>query len=201
MLHKKVSSFAIAAFACSAGKRLCTTTTTYSLRDGKMRVYVRAENNACLTAVDVEAANSIGFLKRRVWEQTQMPPCELYLYCGDTVLEDHHILAQHDIQAEHTVYYGTIWHEPCCPGCSFCARNFCSSCGLYPVVHSPADLRLAVSRPFCPTCGQGQMSLSHSPLEVLEEPHTRPSPESSWNQQKAMGESQMSHHKHQVKRP
>jgi len=106
MLHKKVSSFAIAAFACSAGKRLCTTTTTYSLRDGKMRVYVRAENNACLTAVDVEAANSIGFLKRRVWEQTRMPPCELYLYCGDTVLEDHHILAQHEIQAEHTVYYG-----------------------------------------------------------------------------------------------
>lgn len=178
MLHKKVSSFAIAAFACSAGKRLCTTTTTYSLRDGKMRIYVRAENNACLTAVDVEAANSIGFLKRRVWEQTRMPPCELYLYCGDTVLEDHHILAQHDIQAEHTVYYGTIWHEPCCPGCSFCARNFCSSCGLYPVVHSPADLSLAVSRPFCPTCGQGQMSLSHSPSEVLEEPHTRPSPES-----------------------
>lgn len=178
MLHKKVSSFAIAAFACSAGKRLCTTTTTYSLRDGKMRIYVRAENNACLTAVDVEAANSIGFLKRRVWEQTRMPPCELYLYCGDTVLEDHHILAQHEIQAEHTVYYGTIWHEPCCPGCSFCARNFCSSCGLYPVVHSPADLSLAVSRPFCPTCGQGQMSLSHSPSEVLEEPHTRPSPES-----------------------
>ncbi len=107
-----------------------------------------------------------------------MPPCELYLYDGDTVLEDHHILAQHDIQAEHTVYCGTVWHEPCCPGCSFCARNFCSSCGLYPVVRSPADLSLAVSRPFCPTCGQGQMPLPHSPLEVLEEPHTRRSPES-----------------------
>ena len=62
-----------------------------------MRVYVKAENNSFLTEVDVEAANSIGFLKRRVCEQTRMPPCELSLYDGDTVLEDHHILAQHDI--------------------------------------------------------------------------------------------------------
>lgn len=134
--------------------------------------------NTYLTAVDVEAANSVAFLKRRIWEQTQIPPCELYLYDGDTVLEDHHILAQHDIQAEHVVYCDTVWHEPICPGCSFCARNFCSSCGLYPVVRSSADLSWAVSRPFCPTCRQGHMSLSHTPLEGLEEQHTRPSPES-----------------------
>ena len=99
-----------------------------------------------------------------------MPPCELYLYDGDTVLED--------IQAEHIVYCDTVWHEPICPGCSFCARIFCSSCGLYPVVRSSADLSWAVSRPFCPTCRQGHMSLSHTPLEGLEEQHTRPSPES-----------------------
>jgi len=147
-----------------------------------MRVHVNSgplgSNNTYLTAVDIEAANSIAFLKRRIWEQTQMPPCELYLYDGDTVLEDHHILAQHNIQAEHIVYCDTVWHEPICPGCSFCARIFCSSCGLYPVVRSSADLSLAVSRPFCPTCRQGQMSLSHSPLEGLEERHNRPSPES-----------------------
>ncbi len=177
-----VSSFASGAFACSAGKQLCTTTTTYSLLDSKMRVHVNSgpwgSDNTYLTAVDIEAANSIAFLKRRIWAQTRISPCEMYLYDDDTVLEDHHILAEHDIQAEHIVYCDTVRHEPICPGCSFCARNFCSSCGLYPIVRNSADLSLAVSRPFCPTCRQGQMSLPHSPLEGLEEQHTRPSPQS-----------------------
>ena len=87
------------------------------------------ESSEVIAEVLVEPQNSVAFLKHRIWELTlaSLPRCGQSLYDGDIELEDEHALEVYGLQSEHTIEYSPAWHEPYCPGCSDCERNFCSA--------------------------------------------------------------------------
>ena len=118
-----------------------------------MRTFIRiSESGDLYAAVEVEPANTVGFLKYRFCEETQEPLCEVSLSYGDYELDDDDTLADHNIGAETSVYFTRRWYEPYCPGCSHCGNNFCSACGLYPLLTGTMhpDYRC-----YCPACGYG----------------------------------------------
>ena len=131
-----------------------------------------------LTEVVVEPENSVAFLKHRIWEAATLPRCGQALYNGDTELEDEYTLEDYEMQPEHTIDYSAAWHEPFCPGCSDCERNFCSSCALYPINRG----RLwPEPRPYCSVCSHGHAPAEEAAAALSDATDTTDTTEDSMN--------------------
>lgn len=131
-----------------------------------MRIYVRhLGSGELLTQIVLEPQNSVAFLKHRIWETVSLARCGQSLYEGDTELEDQFDLEDYQLQSEYTVDYVAAWHEPYCPGCSDCERNYCSACALYPVNRKSL---WPEPRPYCLICNQGVAPAEEAELSVPE---------------------------------
>lgn len=115
-----------------------------------MRVCIKSNTGEDLASIEVEPADTVRFLKNRLWEEASLARCEQCLYFEDFELEDEYAIADYRIETDVAVEHCSNWHEPYCPGCSDCDMNFCSACGLYPTY--PVELQ---PRPHCAVCNQG----------------------------------------------
>lgn len=137
------------------------------------------EASEVIAEVLVEPHNSVAFLKHRIWELTlaSLPRCGQSLYDGDIELEDEHALEVYGLQSEHTIEYSPAWHEPYCPGCSDCDRNFCSACALYPRNYSNHSILWPEPRPYCSVCNHGPAPAEQAAASAAHS-HTSEDPDS-----------------------